>query len=343
MKRIPYLDALRIISIFAIVLLHVAGSYWYNLDVASPDWVIVNAYDCLPRWGVPVFVMISGALFLDPGRPQPIRKLWTHNIPHVAVITLFWGIVYALLYNTPADLSPASLAAFAKSAVFGPQHLWFMFMLIGLYILAPVLRCITRDAAATRYFLGLGLVLNIAVPALTLANAPDTVEEFLDLFMLQMPMGYPFFFVLGSYLATNDITKGVRYVTYGLGVWSIICQTAGSMLSSQAAGSANNAYIASTCFVIFSSAAVFLLAKHGFARMKDGSDLTKGIAALAPCTLGTYLIHIIVLKTLMAAGLSGLMFGPLVGVPLLTVIVTALSYLIAWMLKQIPFVGRYLV
>ena len=70
---------------------------------------------------------------------------------------------------------------------------------------------------------------------------------------------------------------------------------------------------------------------------------TKGSAALAPCTLGTYLIHIIVLKTLMAAGLSGLMFGPLVGVPLLTVIVTALSYLIAWMLKQIPFVGRYLV
>ena len=152
-ERYYYLDALRIIAICAIVLLHVAGSYWYELDVSSFDWHVVNAYDCMTRWGVPVFVMISGALFLDPGRPQPLRKLWGKNILHIVVLILFWGLFYALIYDRPGQLSPESLMGFLEAAIFGPQHLWFLFMLIGLYAIVPLLRCITANEDATRYFL----------------------------------------------------------------------------------------------------------------------------------------------------------------------------------------------
>lgn len=73
-KRRYYLDVLRIVAICAIVLLHVAGSYWYQLSVYTSEWQAINLYDCITRWGVPVFVMISGALFLDPAREQPIKK-----------------------------------------------------------------------------------------------------------------------------------------------------------------------------------------------------------------------------------------------------------------------------
>ena len=100
-KRRYYLDALRIVAICAIVLLHVAGSYWYQLSVYTSEWQAINLYDCITRWGVPVFVMISGALFLDPAREQPIKKLWTRNIPKLVRLILFWGLLYALVYDLP--------------------------------------------------------------------------------------------------------------------------------------------------------------------------------------------------------------------------------------------------
>ena len=59
-KRTPYFDKLRIIAIIAVVTIHCCGKD--TLSVGSFDWNVINAYNCLVQWAVPVFVMISGAL-----------------------------------------------------------------------------------------------------------------------------------------------------------------------------------------------------------------------------------------------------------------------------------------
>lgn len=73
-KHIVYFDYLRITAIIAIVVLHSASQNWYAADITSPTWNAFNIYDSLMRWGVPVFVMISGALFLS--KEQPIKKIY---------------------------------------------------------------------------------------------------------------------------------------------------------------------------------------------------------------------------------------------------------------------------
>lgn len=180
-SRITYLDILRLVSICAIVLLHVAGSFWYVLEVDTFDWMVTNFYDCATRWGVPVFVMISGALFLDPNRPQPLRKLWAKNILHLCVIILFWGLVNALLYKLPSSLSFASALAVVKEIVFGPVHFWFLFMLLGLYILVPIIRCITANKQAMEYFLVIGLIVNVVFPILSAGDSLPVTKKFFDL------------------------------------------------------------------------------------------------------------------------------------------------------------------
>lgn len=64
--RIVYYDFLRIISMFAVIVLHTAGERWSKVEVHSLAWNSFNFYDSIVRWAVPVFTMISGALFLAP-------------------------------------------------------------------------------------------------------------------------------------------------------------------------------------------------------------------------------------------------------------------------------------
>lgn len=63
--RTIYLDHLRVLATTAVMMVHVSASNWYSTDVNGYDWKVFNLYDSIVRWGVPVFIMISGALFLN--------------------------------------------------------------------------------------------------------------------------------------------------------------------------------------------------------------------------------------------------------------------------------------
>ena len=84
-RNIQY-DLLRILAAFSVVMLHSAAQHWYDLPIDSLDWKVVNAYDACFRFGVPIFVMISGAIFLDPLRELDMRRLYRHNILRLVVI-----------------------------------------------------------------------------------------------------------------------------------------------------------------------------------------------------------------------------------------------------------------
>lgn len=64
-SRVIYLDILRIIAAFFIVVLHTAVTSLDSFGTTSWEWNVSNFYDSISRWAVPVFVMISGALFLN--------------------------------------------------------------------------------------------------------------------------------------------------------------------------------------------------------------------------------------------------------------------------------------
>lgn len=54
-------DVLRIVAAFFVVVIHVSGWILYSFPADSPDWMIVNFFNTLARFAVPVFFMISGA------------------------------------------------------------------------------------------------------------------------------------------------------------------------------------------------------------------------------------------------------------------------------------------
>ena len=69
-KRIIYLDILRVIAIFAVVLMHASSEIQlqYELDVRSVPFFVANIFDTVTRFAVPLFLMISGRLMINSGK-----------------------------------------------------------------------------------------------------------------------------------------------------------------------------------------------------------------------------------------------------------------------------------
>lgn len=95
-QRFLYFDCLRILGAFAVILIHVASYKWFTADISTTEWNVLNFYNCsLVRWAVPVFIMISGALFLD-GK-QSITHIYKKNILRIVTAFLFWSPLYAVV------------------------------------------------------------------------------------------------------------------------------------------------------------------------------------------------------------------------------------------------------
>lgn len=72
-RRVIYFDVLRVLATFAVIVLHLSAQHWADTDVFSNAWLAFNLYGGIVRWSVPIFVMISGALFL--GRDTDIHTI----------------------------------------------------------------------------------------------------------------------------------------------------------------------------------------------------------------------------------------------------------------------------
>ena len=93
-QRIAYFDVLRILATFAVIVLHLSAQHWADTDVYSRAWQAFNLYDSAVRWAVPVFVMISGALFLSGS--QSIGHILKKNVSRLVTAFIFWSALYAV-------------------------------------------------------------------------------------------------------------------------------------------------------------------------------------------------------------------------------------------------------
>ena len=94
-QRINFLDYLRVFAIFFVVMLHASTQNWCSTDVNSFAWQVFNIYDSLSRWAIPVFVMISGALFIP--RKISLSKIFKKYILRLVISLVFWSLFYCPL------------------------------------------------------------------------------------------------------------------------------------------------------------------------------------------------------------------------------------------------------
>ena len=81
----------------SVIMIHVGAISWYDAPFSIYPWGVINLFDIMSRYCVPVFLMISGYLFLDPKREIPTRKIYTRYLPRLIAAYFFWSFLYAII------------------------------------------------------------------------------------------------------------------------------------------------------------------------------------------------------------------------------------------------------
>lgn len=349
--RVLYLDLLRIGATFAIIMIHAAGQSWYDADIHSSVWKMLNVWESAARWAIPIFVMISGALFLDARKKIDIKRLYTKNIFRIFTAFVFWSLIYAIY--TMLESHPGKMGI-AENLICGHYHMWFLFMIAALYMLVPVLRKITENESLMKYFLIISFVFNIVLYTLfymILPLVPESKFRTVALFLmsdyndtkLYFVGGYPFYFILGYYLSHLDAKKRTRILLYVLAFISFLATIAATTLATLSENKAFGGFYDSfTINIMFMSVGVFLFAKN--LKCRVGQSCRKLIVKLSTYSFGIYLVHALILEILdNTFGISTRLFHTAVSVPGISVFVFIISAAISAVLHQIPVLKKYIV
>lgn len=341
-ERLLWADALRVVAVFAVVMLHSAAPLLVQYRTAGPtSWWVGNAYDSAVRWCVPLFVMLSGALLLQGDRP--LRGFFRRRVRRVVVPLVIWSAVYfwwARLFRGRS----VELADFLEGPIY--YHLWFFYMILGLYLLVPLLRATLRAGGVRGAWcaVGLWLVLASVAPIFAGISGRDSASS-LALSPLQL-VGY---LLLGHLL--REVVLSRRQTVVALGVFLVgWCVTAaGTWFLTVPRGDGKfdglfYEYFAANVLVM--TVAVFLLGRSlRLERLSSRSSRAGGwLRAVSASTLGVYVVHAMVID-LFKSGVLGVRIDqaivhPALGIPLFALAVFGLSLVVVLALKRIPLVGR---
>jgi len=338
---IAWFSNLRVIALFSVIVLHTASPLLMNFKTASlADWFAADLYNALTRFAVPVFVMISGALLLR--RDYDLADFLKKRFTRVLWPFLIWSLVYVAYswYDEElpfyGDFGQDALSVLHQLRNGAYYHLWYVYMLVGLYLVVPVIGKFVRNASEKelRYFLLVWfIVILFSQPWLNSYWPQIDVKYF---------SGYIGYLVLGYYLANADLNG--RAPISGLLIFYFLCLTAiitGTYLIT------NNTKNISTVmyeplgpFAILYAAGIFLLARVTVFKLPLG--LVKLRDLISNLSLGIYLCHAVILNRLDDFGLSSKFGNPYYSIPLTALVCLIISFGVIYILSKIPFGGKYI-
>lgn len=332
-KRIVYLDLLRIIAITAVVMIHVSAENWYVTTVDN-NWLMNNFMNSLVgMWAVPMFVTISGALLLGNEKFN-IKTLFTKYLPRIILILVVWHTLY-YFYENPV-LSLNNIIQCIKHLIVGKvySHLWYLYLVIGLYILTPILNKLVKSLEQKEY-------IYMLIIGFGLTSVVTTLNYFIDYDLNQLVNPYMvlnfsvmlFYYLLGYYLRKWGIphSKIILIISIILLIVMSITQNIISIKRGVPISYSGTSNI----LAVFIVSSLFTVLKNN-KKIKDNKIITK----LGSLTLGVYLIHFFVEKTLFGFGLNSNVINPILGNILITLIVLIISYMISFLISKAPVIKK---
>jgi surface polysaccharide O-acyltransferase-like enzyme len=340
-------DLIRTLAIFLVVLLHASNEALQATSVPAADWWTAVVYKSISLSCVPLFVLLSGLLLLQPAKlNEPLRVFLKKRLSRLGLAFAFWTAVYLAwgfyIYKVPVTLSNVALGT-VKSLLTGSwYHFWFIYLIVGLYLITPILRIVIAYGSRrlVRYLILLWFVGVAVLPLIQLASGYDLNPT---VFVVG---GFVGVFVLGTYLQNVKVRSAFLF---GLVIAGFVFTVLGMWLMNYPLSDPLNAQLTNNFFVgylsvnvIVGSAALFLLllkahpdwpgTNHAFAK--------RFVQAISKNTLPIFLLHIIILESF-ERGFFGFTLGftslnPIVEIPLLATLTFFISLGLVLVMRKVP-------
>jgi hypothetical protein len=341
MPKVIWISNLRVFATLTVIMLHCAAGGIYLLGkIPNSWWWICNTSNAFGRFAVPIFVMLSGYLLL--GKYKNLTDFLTKRFSKIFIPFLLWTIIFMLWGNyfgiIPAEKTNPEFIDILKKILIGGAggsgHLWFIYMLLGLYLFSPIVSgwIVQATDQEVIFFLIVWFVTSTIYPYF---------EKFLGIkinFEIRYFSGYLGYFVLGYFLGNLQINFSLKKIgIFSLAVFLIswIVTFLGIYFSTV---SNNNIYESSlfdylSTSVILMSITAFLVFKN-LLNIEIFPTLT---AQLDKYSYGMYLMHLIPMKTVSRQfQINFKWIHPSIGIATQFILTSIVCYLVIFTISKIP-------
>ena len=325
-RKIAGYSNIRALACMAIVILHtfyaVAGLQSMTPALRTGAYMVRNAM----FWAVPCFIMVTGALLLDPSRDVTWRKILGRYLPRVLTALVFFTLLFVLFDALTGD-EPFSLKfltdwLYKMATDTGWSHMWYLYLMAGIYLLLPFYRMITNQAKN-------GEICLLLMIYFLFQSLIPLIEKFSGSssgFYICVNTVYPLYLFAGYALS-----KGILH----MGPWIASgCTAAGliSILVLTFLGVHQETGVLSKVVGNYSFPGVIALSAGIFELIRTFSDrwpaaIRKTLASIDKHSFGIYLIHMLYLKlAVVVLKLPIASFAGLLGVLLTAAAIFLISY-----------------
>ena len=328
---------LRAVACIAIIVLHTVYStvLLYGNELGKWDTAIsMVIVDCM-MWAVPCFIMVTGALLLDPKRTITYKKLFRKYIFRIFAALILFGMFFRI-FDMLMDKEPVNIKGFLQGIyeIFTGtswSHIWYLYLLIGLYLLLPFYKKIADNSGKNeiKYLLGIYVLFLSILPLLQLWNLNCG-------FYIHVSTIYPFYLFCGYAISKYIIqpSKAISLLLFVIGTVLIMIFTIIRWLCNMPGLEIFWGY--SSFLVIIQAIGLFSLLKDVEER---GLRILKWILIkIDACSFGIYLIHMIFVRLVLRyMEFNPYKNGGVIAFIVLVLGILIISYIVTWILKKIPF------
>ena len=337
MKRKDGIDLIKAIAIFCVVLAHTCSPGYFTTGAnfcASVFW------GSLFRMAVPLFLMCTGALLLDPERGFNAVPFLKKNYLRILVALFFWAAMYKLYHLAVAGAVNGNnlLYAFKELVLFKHEfHLYYLHIVLLLYAFLPILRVLTAHASRGTmiYLLVLWALTGIIYPTLRPFWPFSLLEGVPAQWLMNMAWASFGYALLGYFLMKYPMKRWLGAVLFAAGFAVVF---GGTLIMSRSRGSFYEGFLEGMSVGVALKAAGLFGLLSGVKLRRTG--LVRFIAKASFCV---YLIHIFIISEAARLGWSILLLPCIVSIPLAALVTLAICCGIWFVLSKIPVVKKYLV
>ena len=176
------IDSIRIFAFVCIVFLHTLNRQ-FGVDVWMGGYAIISI-------GVNLFIMISGYLLLD--KTEEAIVFFKKRILNILPLFLVFNIIYIYFGKIP-------IMPILKGKAISASHFWYIYMILGLYLLTPWLQKVLKYAEKeTLFVVFLWFLCNILNPYLRYFNLAEIPFSNFPL------TGFIGYYILGYFVKKYD-------------------------------------------------------------------------------------------------------------------------------------------
>ena len=330
-NRIIWMDAVRVVAVLMVLVIH------SPLPTGEHN-VFLSIYNYMSAPTIGLFFMISGALLL-PLKDSSTKVFYTKRLSKIGFPLIVWSLFYILVHTGTDDLSFTYFVEQVMLIPFTPVEgvLWFVYTLIGLYLLAPIITPWLKQTSQKELLFVLSLwvvtlifpYINVFLPGFY--NVTGSITNSFFYFS-----GYLGYFLMGYYLKQYPIKFTSFNLIVGMLVFLVIVVFIPGLIYLNPSENIENSLVYN--YLTINIALMSIVIYVGIQKINFCfSVFNKVLVEISKMSFGIYLLHIFILRDVVWQWFNMVyVINPAFQIPLMAILTLLVSYMIIKLISILP-------